>query len=60
MPLPEQKRATLRRRETAARYGISLWLVDRLVHDGILKATKAGKVVLIDLEHADRTLRGDA
>jgi excisionase family DNA binding protein len=44
---------TLRRRECAELYGVSVWLIDKLIAQGELRATRAGRAVLIDASSAD-------
>jgi excisionase family DNA binding protein len=57
MPAPVLGRTlrprTLRRRECAELYGVSVWLIDKLIADGELRATRAGRAVLIDAASAD-------
>jgi excisionase family DNA binding protein len=57
MPTPVYVRAlrarTLRRRECAELYGVWVWLIDKLIAQGELRATRAGRAVLIDASSAD-------
>jgi len=52
-PARTTRARTLRRAECAALYGVSAWLIDRLIRRGELRATRVGRVVLIDADAAD-------
>jgi excisionase family DNA binding protein len=58
MPAPVSERRALRPAEAAARYGVSRTFIDRMIREGVLHATKFGRVVLIDARRADALLLG--